>query len=152
MANTRIRARGAALLVARAIALTTYSQVAAIVGVKGPERSRTMIDATELDQIPSVLPGGDVAEQYYFKQQVPGLKDCSPITLDCNCDQAEFTRMTTIFDTDELCNWKIVLINGLTLQWYGCVGSIGMDSQIDALVKVPITLPPEGRITYTAGT
>lgn len=146
---TRQIAKGSRLYIARASAPSTFARVAGVVSISGPNRGRADVDATELDTSPDTLPGGAVEEQYWHKLMVPGTKECAPISVQLNMNHTQYATLTTVYEKDEICNYKITFKGSSnTVTWSGYIKDLPLDLTGDQLAKCEVTFQPEDTPTY----
>lgn len=149
MAISRVLAKGNRLYYARAATPTTFVRLGGVVSIGGINLSRENVDATELDNAPDSIPGGETEEMYEWKQKMAGTKDAEALALEVNLIEATYAILNTMFLKNEIGVWKIVFRSGAVMgPFNGYVEKLGMDLQQDQLVKTPLSIMPEAIVAW----
>jgi len=119
----------------------TYTAVAEIPNIDGPNKSRDTHDVTDLDST-----GG-------YKEFKPAFRDGGEITIDMFFTQAGYMLMNDDFEQDDVRYYKIVMPNTdqTIFRFAAYVTNLGFSIPADGIVTAPVTLKISGQITMFDG-
>jgi len=117
-----------------------FSAIAEINSIQGPNKSRSIIDATSLGST-----GG-------YREFIASFRDAGQVELEMNFTRAGYSDMNDDFELDTLVNYQIVLpdTGNTTLDFAGLVINLGMGIPMDNKITAPVTIKISGEVTLTS--
>ena len=118
----------------------TFTAVAEINSIGGPDMSRDSIDVTSLDST-----GG-------YREFIAGFRDGGEVSLDMNFTLDSYDDMKVDFESDDTVNYQIVLpdTNETTFEFAGLVTSLGIAVPMDDKVTATVAIKISGQVTLTS--
>lgn len=117
----------------------SYSTIAEVNNIDGPNMSRDTIDVTSLDST-----GG-------YREFIPGFRDGGEVNLEMNFTITGYDQMKDDFESSSHVHYQIVLADtgATTLEFIGYVTSLGMSTPTDDKVTSSVTIKISGQVTLT---
>lgn len=117
----------------------TFSDIAEINDIDGPNMSRNTYDTTSLDTT-----GG-------YRTFIAGFRDGGEVKLEMNFTEAGYAAMKADFESDDLVDYKIILpdTGATTLDFAALVTGLGAKIPNDGKVTATVTLKISGEVTLT---
>lgn len=118
----------------------TFTAIAEINSIDGPNKSRDTIDVTSLDST-----GG-------YREFIASFRDGGEVTLEMNFTRDGYVDMNADFETDTLVDYQIVLpdTSNTTLDFSGLVTSLGLGVPLDDKVTAPVTIKVSGQVILSS--
>lgn len=118
----------------------TFSAIAEINSIDGPNKSRDTIDVTSLDST-----GG-------YREFIASFRDGGEVSLEMNFTRDGYVDMNADFEIDTLVDYQIVLpdTGNTTLEFSGLVTNLGLGIPLDDKVTAPVTIKVSGQVTLTS--
>lgn len=119
----------------------TFTAIAEVKSINGPNLTRGTVDVTNLDST-----GG-------YKEFIPGFRDGGEISLDMNFTQAGYADLLTDLETDSTVNYQIVhpAAGGAgQFDFAGLVTGINITHQGEQGVMASVTIKISGQTTFTS--
>lgn len=118
----------------------TFTALAEVNNIAGPNKTRDTIDVTSLDST-----GG-------YKEFIAGFRDAGEVTLSMNFTRDGFQTLNTDYETSTLVNYQIVLpdTGNTTLDFGALVTSLGQAIPMDDKVTMDVTLKISGQVTLSS--
>ena len=118
----------------------TFTAIAEINSVDGPNKTRDTIDVTSLDST-----GG-------YREFIPGFRDGGEVTLDMNWTRNGYETMNTDFESDDSVNYQIVMTDtgATTYDFAAYVTALGSAIPTDDKITASVTLKITGQITMSS--
>lgn len=115
----------------------SYTAIAEVNNIDGPNMSRDTIDVTNLDST-----GG-------YREFIGGFRDGGEVNLEMNFTLAGYDQMKDDFESDALVDYQIVLpdTGATTLQFSAFVTSLGVSVPTDDKVTASVTFKISGAMT-----
>ena len=119
---------------------STYTAIAEINSIQGPNMSRETIDTTALD-----TSGG-------YRTFVPSFRDAGEIVLEMNFTQAGYITMKTDFESSSLVYYQIVFPDtpNTTFEFGAYVTALGNSIPTDDKITQTVTLKISGTVTVSS--
>ena len=123
-----------------AVPVETFTAIAEVNSITGPNKSRSTIDATSLDSA-----GG-------YREFIAGFRDAGEVTFTANFTQDGFVLINSDFESDAFVNYQIVLSDTpiTTFDFAGLVTALGMAVPMDDKVTMDITIKISGQVTMSS--
>ena len=117
----------------------SFTAIAEINSIEGPDKSRETIDVTSLDST-----GG-------YREFIASFRDAGQIQLEMNFTRAGYDDMNDDFETDTLVDYQIVLpdTGNTTLDFSGLVSALGIGIPMDDKITSSVTIKISGQVTLT---
>lgn len=114
----------------------TFSAIAEVNSIQGPNMSRSTIDTTSLDTT-----GG-------YRTFVASFRDGGQVQLEMNFTAAGYSAMKTDFESDTAVNYRITLpdSSSTVLAFAGLVTDLGLGVPTDDKVSAPVTIKISGQV------
>lgn len=118
----------------------SFTAIAEINTITGPNKTRDTIDVTSLDST-----GG-------YKEFIGSFRDAGEVTLGMNFTLAGYSDMNADFELDTLVNYQIVLpdTGNTTFEFAALVTSLGLAIPMDDKITADVTLKISGEVTLTS--
>lgn len=118
----------------------TFTAIAEINSIDGPNKSRDTIDVTSLDST-----GG-------YREFIASFRDAGEVTLEMNFTRDGYVDMNDDFESDTLVDYKITLPDSgnTELDFSGLVTSLGLGIPLDDKITAPVTIKISGQVTLTS--
>ncbi len=118
----------------------SYSDIAEINSITGPDKSRATIDVTSLDST-----GG-------YREFIAGFRDGGEVTLQMNFTRNTYDDMNDDFESDSLVDYRLVMSDAskTTFDFKALVTAIGLAIPLDDKITAPVTLKISGQVTMTS--
>lgn len=120
----------------------TFTAIAEINDIDGPNRTRKTISTTSLDTT-----GG-------YETFIGGFRDGGTITANMNFTHAAYEAMVDEFELETACNYEIRFPDAdkTCLKFAAVVTDVGMKIPKDDKISAPVTLKISGAVTLDAWT
>lgn len=117
----------------------TFTAIAEVNSITGPNLSRGTIDVTSLDST-----GG-------YREFIGGFRDGGEVSLEMNFTLDGYDKMKDDFESSVLRDYQIILpdTGATTFEFSGLVTAIGMGIPLDNKVTSSVTIKVSGQITIT---
>lgn len=117
----------------------TFSAIAEINSIQGPNKSRATIDVTSLDSV-----GG-------YREFIASFRDGGEVQLEMNFTRDGYIDMNADFEVETLVDYQIVLPDSgnTTLDFSGLVTNLGMGIPLDDKITAPVTIKVSGQVALT---
>ena len=121
-------------------AAETFTQMAEINSITGPNKTRDTIDVTDLDST-----GG-------YREFIGSFRDGGEVTLSMNFTLDTYDDINADFESDTLRTYQIVLpdTGNTTFEFEGLVSSLGLAIPMDDKITADVTIKVSGQITLTS--
>lgn len=139
-AGTRVFAQGGSE--------SSYTQLAGLVSVGGPNATADTIDTTELDPYEG---GTTPAAPEFFKIAMAGWRDGGEASMVWNFTQANLVRVQSWFDQGLTAGFYIELRNGVKRSFSAFITALGQAQEKEGLVTLSVSLKITGKIGLTTG-
>ncbi len=118
----------------------SFTAIAEINTITGPNKSRDTIDVTSLDSASG------------YREFIGGFRDGGEVTLNMNFTLAGYADMDADFELDTLTNFQIVLpdTGNTTFEFAALVTALGLAIPMDDKVTADVTLKISGPVTLTS--
>ena len=118
----------------------TFTAIAEITSISGPNMSRETIDTTSLD-----TSGG-------YRTFLASFRDGGEITLNMNFTRDGYIAMKTDFETDTTVNYQIVCSDtgATTMDFAGLCTGLGFEASTDDVIKANTTIKVSGAVTVSS--
>ena len=118
----------------------TFSAIAEINSINGPNKTRSTIDVTSLDST-----GG-------YREFIAGFRDGGSVSLSMNFTRDGYVDMNTDFESDDTVNYQIVMpdTGNTTFDFTALVTDLGMAIPMDDKVTADVSLKVSGQITMSS--
>lgn len=118
----------------------TFTAIAEVNSIGGPDKSRGTIDVTSLDSS-----GG-------YREFIPSFRDAGEVTLNMNFTRDGYVDMDTDFASSSSTNYQIVFpdTGSTTLEFAGYVTRIGSAIPTDDKVTMDVTIKITGQVTLSS--
>jgi predicted secreted protein len=116
----------------------SFTAIAEINNIKGPDKKRASIDVTSLDSA-----GG-------YREFIPAFRDGGQVVLEMNFTRAGFMDMNDDFESEDIQDYQINLPDSTTLDFSGYVTDLGMAVPLDDKVTASVTIKVSGVVTVTS--
>jgi predicted secreted protein len=118
----------------------TFSAIAEINSIDGPNKSRDTIDVTSLDST-----GG-------YREFIASFRDGGEVSLEMNFTRDGYVDMNADFEVETLVDYQIVLPDSgnTTLDFSGLVTSLGLGIPLDDKITAPVTIKVSGQVTLSS--
>lgn len=118
----------------------SFTAIAEVNSITGPNKSRETIDVTSLDSV-----GG-------YKEFIGSFRDAGEVTLNMNFTFDGYNDMNDDFELDTLTNYQIVLpdTGNSTFEFAALVSALGLAVPMDDKVTADVTLKISGQVTLTS--
>lgn len=117
----------------------SFTAIAEVNSIGGPNMSRDVIDVTSLDST-----GG-------YREFIAGFRDGGEVSLTMNFTLAGYSDMKDDFESDDTVNYRIVWADtgATTLEFASLVVNLNSDTVPDDKVTAEVTLKISGQVTLT---
>lgn len=117
----------------------TFTAVAEVNSISGPNLTRDTIDVTSLDST-----GG-------YREFIGGFRDGGEVTLEMNFTLDGYDDLKADFDNDTMWTYQIVLPDSgnTTFEFDGLVTSLGLGIPMDDKITADVTIKVSGQLTVT---
>lgn len=117
----------------------TYTAIAEVNSISGPNKSRDTIDVTSLDSS-----GG-------YREFIGGFRDGGEVSLEMNFTLDTYNTLNDDFEDEASHNYQIVFgdTGATTFQFAGYVTAIGSNVPMDDKVTASITIKISGQVTIS---
>ena len=140
MATEAITGMGATFAISDGAATPVFTDVAEVVSISPPNRSRGTIDATHLGS-----PGG-------YGEFINGLRDGGEVTITVNHTEAGLAALNAAYESDENGDYRITYPNGATWEFSGpCTGLESGEIVGDDKITDSATFKVSGAPIFTPG-
>jgi len=114
----------------------TFSAIAEINSIQGPDKSRGTIDVTSLDST-----GG-------YREFIGSFRDGGQVVLEMNFSRDGYLAMNDDFEIETLVDYQIVLADtgATTFSFSGFVTNIGLAIPMDNKMTAPVTIKVSGMV------
>ncbi len=118
----------------------TFTAVAEINSIDGPNKSRDTIDVTSLDSAAG------------YREFIASFRDGGEVTLEMNFTRDGYEEMNADFETDTLVDYQVLIpdTGETTFDFSGLVTSLGMGIPLDDKITASITIKVSGQVTLTS--
>lgn len=118
----------------------TFSAIAEINSIQGPDKSRETIDVTSLDST-----GG-------YREFIAAFRDAGQVQLEMNFTRDGYLDMNDDFEVDTLVDYQIVLpdTGNTTIDFSGLVINLGLAIPLDDKITAPVTIKISGAVSITS--
>jgi predicted secreted protein len=118
----------------------TFTAIAEINSISGPDKSRGSIDVTNLDST-----GG-------YREFIMSFRDGGQVSLNMNFSRDGYDSMNDDFETDTSVNYQVVMpdTGATTFEFAGYVMDLGMAIPFDDKVTATVTVKVTGQITMSS--
>lgn len=118
----------------------TFSDIAEVNSIDGPNMSRDTIDVTSLDST-----GG-------YREFIGGFRDGGEVTLEMNFTLTGYAQMKADFESSSRVNYQIVLPDSgaTTFDFSALVTSLGTAIPMDDKVTSSVTIKISGQVTVSS--
>jgi predicted secreted protein len=118
----------------------TFTAIAEINSIDGPNMSREQIDVTSLDST-----GG-------YREFIGSFRDGGSVSLDMNFTRDGFVDMQDDFESDSVVNYQIVLSDSgaTTLEFAGFVSDLSVSVTTDDKVTATVSIKVSGAVTLSS--
>lgn len=118
----------------------TYTAIAEINSISGPNITRSTIDVTSLDSTNG------------YREFISGFRDGGEVTLEMNFTRDGYLDMKTDMDSDDAVTYQIVLSDtgATTFEFEAYATNVGMAVPTDDKVTASVSLKIDGEITITS--
>jgi len=139
MASNAFSGVGTEFQVADGSSAGSFTKLAEVTAINGPNKSRNMIKVTNLDS-----PGG-------YDEFIAGFRDGGEVSLDMNFTMATYNTMNDQYESDASYTYQIVLgdTGSTTFQFTAWTIGLGMAVPTDDKVSSNVTLKITGQITFS---
>ncbi len=119
---------------------TTYSTIAEINGITGPNISRATIDVTSLDSV-----GG-------YREFIASFKDSGEVGLEMNFTRDQYVTFKEDLESDTLKAYQIVFpdTGATTLDFSGLVTALGAAVPLDDKITQTVSVKVSGQVTLSS--
>ena len=123
-----------------ASSLPTFTTIAEVNSIDGPNKSRDTIDVTSLNSTDG------------YREFIPSFRDAGEVSLEMNFTQAGYIIMTDDFETEDSREYRITLpdTGGTLIEFDAYVTSLGLGIPMDDKVTAPVTLKITGPVRITS--
>jgi predicted secreted protein len=134
---SEIRTQGTLLQLGSTTSPQTYTTVANVTGINGPDGQSPEIDVTNFS---------DTARRYLV-----GLPDNGSVSFDLNFASAESsnTAILGLYQSQAVRQWRIVFSNSDYLEFNGAVNAFPFAFAIDDVIKVSASIRVSGAVSFT---
>jgi predicted secreted protein len=117
----------------------TFTAIAEVNGIGGPNKTRDTIDVTSLDST-----GG-------YREFIPGFRDGGEVTLEMNFTLDTYNLLNDDFEDENSHNYQIVFndTGQTTFDFTGYVTALGSSVPLDDKVTASVTIKISGQVTIT---
>lgn len=115
----------------------TFTPIAEITGIEGPDKSRGTIDVTSLDS------------EDGYREFIGGFRDGGTIELEMNYTEDGYDDMNDDYESEDRVDYQIALPNGVILTFSGLVVNLGMAIPLDDKVSAPVSIKISGKVNKT---
>jgi predicted secreted protein len=118
----------------------TFSAIAEVNSIDGPNKSRETIDVTSLDST-----GG-------YREFIASFRDAGQVSLEMNFTRDGYAAMNDDFETETAIDYQIVLpdTGATTLEFSAFVVDLGSAIPLDDKVTASVTLKITGQVTLSS--
>lgn len=119
---------------------TTFSAIAEVNSISGPNKSRATIDVTSLDSS-----GG-------YREFIASFRDAGEVTLEMNWTRDGYDQINDDFESDTAWEYQIVFpdTGNTTLEFTGLVTALGSAIPLDDKITMSVTIKISGQVTLTS--
>lgn len=117
----------------------TFTAIAEVNSISGPNKSRDTIDVTSLDST-----GG-------YREFIGGFRDGGEVSLEMNFTLDTYNTMNDDFESSSSRNYQIVFgdTGATTFEFTGYVTALGSSVPMDDKVTASVTIKVSGQVTIT---
>ena len=118
----------------------SFSAIAEVNSIGGPDKSRDTIDVTSLDSTDG------------YREFIPGFRDGGEVTLNMNFTRDGYIAMNTDFESDDLVNYQIVFpdVGETTFDFAALVTNITNVIPMDDKISMDVTLKISGPVPVSS--
>jgi len=128
-------------------------RIGGVTAINGISLKRSgVVDATELDPQPDVIPDGFTVESYFYTARCPGTKEADPLQVDLNMSYDMYTLLLELYN-DDISNFQVYILfrSGKVLVLMDAyVESIEMNIAENEMIKTPVTFMPTNTVQFLA--
>lgn len=119
---------------------TTFTAIAEVNSITGPDMTRDQIDVTSLDST-----GG-------YREFIAGFRDGGEVTLEMNFTLDGYDGLKADFEDDDKRLYQIVLSDtgNTTFEFWGLVTALGLAVPMDDKVTATVTIKISGQVTLSS--
>jgi predicted secreted protein len=116
----------------------SFTAIAEINSIKGPDKKRNTIDVTSLDSL-----GG-------YREFITSFRDAGQVVLEMNFTRSGFMDLNDDFESEDIVDYQINLPDGTTIDFSGYVTDLGMAVPLDDKVTASVTIKVSGVVTVSS--
>ena len=138
MTTNAIPTQGSTLKRGDGASSESFTAIAEINSIDGPNMSRETIDVTSLDSV-----GG-------YREFIPSFRDGGQVDMDANFTVAGYSDFLADFQSDSAVNYQIVWPNSTQLDFSAYVINLGSSTPMGDKIQMKVTLKITGQVTLTS--
>lgn len=120
---------------------SVYEDIAEIVSIDGPSKSRETVDATNMDSA-----GG-------YREFLASLRDPGGVTFEMNFTRDGYEAVNTDFESDDSNSYQILLpdAENTSLSFTAWITELPISVPLDDVIRCSVTMKITGQITIDSG-